>query len=792
MFYPLPKYNSSSPQFNFCCLIISIHFHLSPIAAVIDKPAHPEFSSCLYPVPTLACRVEILRQGLLVGAYLCFTHWRHERSADLRAPLEDLVDADSFIGPENGNTPPALETTSSLEGLQSVEQRNVLNIIDQLRKCGLESTLSLPQIVVCGDQSAGKSSVLEALTEVPFPRNDNLCTRFATEIILRRAARDAITIKVIPDTERPQAEREHIEAFQESISDFEELPSLMDKATTRMGINQNPLSKSRAFAKDVLSVEIEGPSRPQLTLVDLPGLIQTETRGVSEEDVELVMEITNHYISQSRTICLAVVSAGNDYANQGILKKVRNVDPEGDRTLGIITKPDRLPSGSGSEQAFLGLARNEDIFFKLGWHVLKNRSYEEGSSSFEQRNLSEISYFRRSNFSTLPKECVGITSLRDRLSQLLFDHVKQELPKLGKDLEEAFTETQLHLDALGNRRVTPQECKAFLTQLSLDLYEVGKAAVNGHYEGEYFAHDSDHTFLVESPTTIRRLRAVIQYKNSQFSNLLRTRGCKYHIGEWEEAKAEGEVTDEARVHSEAAKADGKATDEARVHSEAAKTGVGRMASEPAPPTRCSKSRAMDWVRGVLVRTRGKELPGNFNPLLIGELFWEQSSKWQRMAEHHVEDVADVCTRFLDALLREKCPKDVHTRLWSSKIEDALTSRFDGSTREIGKIIEDIKSYPITYNHYYTDTIKKRRREREEKCLANCIDNTTQHILLPGCSSKHTSAHVDSGKAAREYSDAVDPDMENHTCEEALDCLYSIYKVSEVMHSPGRLSFADFA
>ncbi|KAL9063112.1 MAG: hypothetical protein Q9161_009627 [Pseudevernia consocians] len=132
--------------------------------------------------------------------------------------------------------------------------------------------------------------------------------------------------------------------------------------------------------------------------------------------------------------------------------------------------------------------------------------------------MSEIRYFRKSNFSTLPKECVGITSLRDRLSQLLLDHVKQELPKLRKDLEEAFTDTQLLLDAMGNRRATPQECKAFLSQLSLDLYEVGKAAVNGHYEGEYFAHDKDQTFLVESTTTIRRLRAVIQYKNSEFSN----------------------------------------------------------------------------------------------------------------------------------------------------------------------------------------------------------------------------------------------------------------------------------
>jgi len=666
------------------------------------------------------------------------------------------------VEPENGHPPQALETTSSLEGLQSAEQRNVLNIVDQLRQCGLESTLSLPQLVVCGDQSAGKSSVLEALTEIPFPRNDNLCTRFATEIILRRATNDVITVKVIPDDQRPPEERASIEAFKESISDFEELPSLMDKATALMGINNKSTSKSRAFAKDVLSIEIGGRSRPQLTLVDLPGLVQTETKGVTEEDVQLVTEITDHYISQPRTICLAVVSASNDYANQGILKKVRKVDPEGDRTLGIITKPDRLSPGSGSEQAFLGLARNEDIFFKLGWHVLKNRSFEEGSSSFEQRNFSEITYFRKSNFSTLPKECVGITSLRSRLSQLLFDHVKQELPKLRKDLEEAFTDTKLLLAAMGSPRATPQECKSFLTQLSLDFYEVGKAAVNGHYEGEYFAHNTNHSFSVDSSTTIRRLRAVVQSKNGQFSNRLRTHGYKYHIGNQGEAKADGKVTK---------------TDAAPVIS----------MTEPVLPIHWSKAEAMTWVREVLVRTRGKELPGNFNPLLVGELFWEQSSKWQQMAERHVEDVADVCNRFLDTLLREKCPKDVYTRLWSSKIEDALKLRLDGSAKEMAKIMEDIKGYPITYNHYYTDTIKKRRRERGEKSLAKCIDNATQHVILPECNSNHTSAQVDAGKAAREYSDEVDPDMENHSCEEALDCLYSIYKVSGLVHAPGRLA-----
>lgn len=116
------------------------------------------------------------------------------------------------MNPENGNPAQALKTTSSLEGLQSDEQRNVLNTVDQLRKCGLESMLSLPQLVICGDQSAGKGSVLEALTE---------------KKILRRATSDAITIKVIPDNERPAGEQVLIKAFKESIED---LPYLMNKA----------------------------------------------------------------------------------------------------------------------------------------------------------------------------------------------------------------------------------------------------------------------------------------------------------------------------------------------------------------------------------------------------------------------------------------------------------------------------------------------------------------------------------------------------------------------------------
>jgi hypothetical protein len=92
-------------------------------------------------------------------------------------------------------------------------------------------------------------------------------------------------------------------------------------------------------------------------------------------------------------------------------------------------------------------------------------------------------------------------------------------------------------------------------------------------------------------------------------------------------------------------------------------------------------------------------------------------------------------------------------------------------------MQDVKSFPINYNHYYTDTITKRRRDRQESALAESLESVTTHEHLPGCNSTHTSAKVDIQKVvSRYYSMSIDPDMDNFSCEEALDCLIAIYKV----------------
>ena len=151
---------------------------------------------------------------------------------------------------------------------------------------------------------------------------------------------------------------------------------------------------------------------------------------------------------------------------------------------------------------------------------MKNRKYEEAAFTFDERNASEATFFRTSNFKTLPVDSVGINALHLRLSLLLFEHVKRELPNLHQDLETAIAETTLQLDKLGASRATSQECRTYLTQLSMTCLAISKAAIDGHYEADYFQLTRDDYFSPDSPSSIRRFRAVTQHLNRDFAELL--------------------------------------------------------------------------------------------------------------------------------------------------------------------------------------------------------------------------------------------------------------------------------
>jgi len=269
------------------------------------------------------------------------------------------------ISPNNAGN---VSNSEEFIGLQSTKSTHRLNQIDKVRANGVGDHIALPQLVVCGDQSAGKSSVLEGVTGLPFPRQDGVCTKFVTEIILRHTpAAQSITATIIPHVSRSGSSRETLHAFRQTLLNFRELPDTIAEAARLMGIRGIGESTSGpAFAADVLRVEVVGNTGLHLTVVDLPGLIAVANEEQTEEDVKLVGNLVDSYLESSRTIILAVVQANNDIANQGIIQRSRLFDKAGERTVGIITKPDLINEGTEGRIALL--AKNQDTTkLKLGY-----------------------------------------------------------------------------------------------------------------------------------------------------------------------------------------------------------------------------------------------------------------------------------------------------------------------------------------------------------------------------------------------------------------------------------------
>lgn len=121
-----------------------------------------------------------------------------------------------------------------------------------------------------------------------------------------------------------------------------------------MGIASDPT----LFSDHVLCVKISGPDRPLLTMVDLPGLFQSEEKSHGGESREQVNRMVKRYMEDPRSIILVVVSAKDDIGNQGVLSLAKRHNKEKDRIMGIITKPDTLSADSPSERYFFDLAHN--------------------------------------------------------------------------------------------------------------------------------------------------------------------------------------------------------------------------------------------------------------------------------------------------------------------------------------------------------------------------------------------------------------------------------------------------
>ncbi|KAF9021368.1 hypothetical protein BDZ89DRAFT_1071439 [Hymenopellis radicata] len=353
----------------------------------------------------------------------------------------------------------------------SAHRKRILSIFNQLHAVGAQSDLELPRVVVIGNQSAGKSSVVEAISGINVPRDAGTCTRCPMECRLSSDDDDelwsaTVSIRFEYDSKSGRRLREIRELpFGGVIKDKKDVEERLRRAqwavlhpeahlSTAMTMTTAELNSEssgfnfKGFSRNVVCVDIKGPELPDLSFVDLPGLIQNAEAPI----VKLVEDMVSSYI-QGSSLILVTMPMTDDLENQRALKLASSADPKGTRTIGVLTKPDMLGAGSlNSKQRWLDVieGRLSPLLHGYFCTLQPDDADRESDMSQEVARKVETEFFS----STAPwnaspnASAFGTRNLTNALSGRLIEAIEQSLPNIVEEARTRLHRTSLELNSL--------------------------------------------------------------------------------------------------------------------------------------------------------------------------------------------------------------------------------------------------------------------------------------------------------------------------------------------------------
>ncbi|KAH6689227.1 dynamin-A, partial [Plectosphaerella plurivora] len=342
---------------------------------------------------------------------------------------------------------------------------DLLNTVNKLQDLVFNTigsdSLDLPQIVVVGSQSAGKSSVLENIVGRDFlPRGSGIVTRrpLILQLINVPDEDDGAPEPADPYRSPSQARRSEWAEFHHipnrRFTDFSDVKREIENETSRVagsnkGINRQPIN-----------LKIYSPNVLNLTLVDLPGLTKVPI-GDQPGDIEKqTRNLISEYIAKPNSIVLAVSPANVDIVNSEALKLARHVDPLGRRTIGVLTKVDLMDHGTNA----LDILSGRVYPLKLGFIGVVNRSQQDiqGSKPMEEALKDEADFFRHHPaYRNIATRC-GTHYLAKTLNTTLMAHIRERMPDIKARLNTLMGQTQQELASYGDMHFSGKEHRGSL------------------------------------------------------------------------------------------------------------------------------------------------------------------------------------------------------------------------------------------------------------------------------------------------------------------------------------------
>jgi len=326
-------------------------------------------------------------------------------------------------------------------------------------------SLDLPQIVVVGSQSSGKSSVLENIVGRDFlPRGSGIVTRRPLILQLinippEEEEEDYATSEAqVPHTAASVAEHGEWAEFHHipgrKFRDFNQVRAEIENETARIAGN------NKGINRQPINLKIYSPHVLNLTLVDLPGLTKVPI-GDQPADIEKqTRTLISEYIAKPNSIILAISPANVDLVNSEALKLARYVDPMGKRTIGVLTKLDLMDHGTNA----LDILSGRVYPLKLGFIGLVNRSQQDIQTHkpMSESLKAEADFFRHHPaYRNIATRC-GTPYLAKTLNITLMAHIRDRLPDIKARLNTLMGQTQQELASYGSKQFSGREHRGSL------------------------------------------------------------------------------------------------------------------------------------------------------------------------------------------------------------------------------------------------------------------------------------------------------------------------------------------